>query len=232
MTGGVETYADGMGDEQTRVSGVLAEDGGFGGLVGVGADLEPETILRAYRAGMFPMPLTEAGPIGWWSPDPRGVLEPDALRVSRSLRRSVRNFEVSVNMCLPEVIDLCANSGRPHNWIDSRIRDAYLRLGEMGWVHSVETWYKGELAGGLYGVALGGLFAGESMFHVHRDASKVALVALIDMLGDGQPRLVDVQWQTPHLATLGVTQWPRTHYLAALPKILESRLPTAFVCPS
>ncbi len=180
---------------------------------------------------MFPMPIKADGLIGWWSPDPRGVLELDSLHVSRSLRRSARRFEIRINSSLPAVIDACANSGRPHDWIDAQIRDAYVRLGSLGWVHSVETWLNGELVGGLYGVAVGGLFAGESMFHRVTDASKVALVALVDLLGDGHRRLIDVQWMTPHLATLGVVEWPRTHYLDVLPEILASPLPEAFQYP-
>lgn len=198
------------------------------GLVGVGADLEPATVMAAYRSGMFPMPLKADGPIGWWSPDPRGVLELDALRVSRSLRRSLRKFEVRVDSSLPEVIDGCADSERRHGWIDSQIRDAYLKLGSAGWVHSVETWVDGELVGGLYGVAVGGLFAGESMFHRVSDASKAALVALVELLDDGQRRLIDVQWETPHLVSLGVSGWPRSCYLDALPELLASPLPEAF----
>ncbi len=201
------------------------------GLVGVGADLEPSTVIAAYRSGMFPMPLIADGPIGWWSPDPRGVLELDALHVSRSLRRSARKFEIRVDTSLPAVIDACAGSDRPHDWIDSQIRDAYVRLGSQGWVHSVETWLDGELVGGLYGVAVGGLFAGESMFHRVTDASKAALVALVELLRDDHQRLVDVQWETPHLATLGVSQWPRTRYLEALPELLASPLPAAFEYP-
>ncbi|RMH66801.1 MAG: leucyl/phenylalanyl-tRNA--protein transferase, partial [Actinomyces sp.] len=173
-------------------------------LVGVGADLEPGTVLAAYRRGLFPMPVGRGGPIGWWSPDPRGVLEPANLRVSRSLRRSCRRYRVTVDVSCAAVIDACADPTRPHGWIDERIRTAYLRLHELGWVHSVETWDGEELVGGLYGVSLGGLFAGESMFHRRTDASKVALVALIDLLtADGVRRLVDVQWVTPHLASLG-----------------------------
>ena len=180
---------------------------------------------------MFPMPIKADGSIGWWSPDPRGVLELDSLHVSRSLRRSARGFEIRINSSLPAVIDACANSGRPHDWIDAQIRDAYVRLGSLGWVHSVETWLNGELVGGLYGVGVGGLFAGESMFHRVTDASKIALVALVDLLGDGHRRLVDVQWVTPHLATLGVVEWPRTHYLDVLPELLTSPLPEAFQYP-
>ncbi len=201
------------------------------GLVGVGADLEPGTILAAYQSGIFPMPVRAGGLIGWWSPDPRGVLELDSLHVSRSLRRSAKRFEVRVDTSLPAVIDACADSGRPHDWIDSQIRDAYVRLGSLGWVHSVETWLDGELVGGLYGVAVGGLFAGESMFHRVTDASKAAVVALVELLRDGDRRLVDVQWHTPHLATLGVTEWPRVRYLDALPELLASPLPAAFEYP-
>ncbi len=201
------------------------------GLVGVGADLEPGTILAAYRSAMFPMPIQADGLIGWWSPDPRGVLETNSLHVSRSLRRSVRRFEVRVDTALPAVIDACADAGRPHDWIDSQIRDAYVRLGSLGWVHSVETWLDGELVGGLYGVAVGGLFAGESMFHRVTDASKVALVALADLLRGAHRRLIDVQWMTPHLATLGVVEWPRAQYLDALPELLASPLPEAFQYP-
>jgi len=199
-----------------------ADDADPTGLVGVGADLEPGTVLAAYRTGIFPMPLEAGGPIGWWSPDPRGVLELGRLRVSRTLRRSMRRFEFRTDTAFTEVIDACADPGRPHGWIDDQIRAAYVRLHELGWVHSVETWRDGELVGGLYGVALGGLFAGESMFHRVNDASKAALVHLVELLDDGRPRLIDVQWRTEHLASLGVTEWPRRRYLAALPELLAT----------
>lgn len=193
------------------------------GLLGVGADLEPATVLAAYRAGVFPMPLDRDGPMGWWSPDPRGVLELDELRVSRSLRRSCRDFSYSIDTACGAVIDACADPGRPHGWIDGRIRAAYLRLHELGWVHSVETWRDGELVGGLYGVAIGGLFAGESMFHRVTDASKAALVALVALMDDGAgPRLVDVQWPTPHLGTLGVTARTRSRYVSELPSLVAA----------
>jgi leucyl/phenylalanyl-tRNA--protein transferase len=190
--------------------------------VGVGADTEPGTILAAYRHGLFPMPLEAGGPMGWWSPDPRGVLPLDALRVSRSLRRSCRDFEIRIDTAFAEVIDACADPSRPHGWIDPRIRAAYLRLHEIGWVHSVETWQGGALVGGLYGVAIGGLFAGESMFHRVTDASKVALVALVEALRDGADRLIDVQWRTEHLASLGVQEWTRREYLEMLPRVLAA----------
>jgi leucyl/phenylalanyl-tRNA---protein transferase len=191
-------------------------------LVGIGADLEPGTLLAAYRRGMFPMPVDEhGGPMYWFSPVERGVLPLDGLTVSRSLRRSVRDFEIRVDTALPEVIDACADPARPAGWIDGQIRDAYLRLHELGWVHSVEAWRDGVLEGGLYGVAIGGLFAGESMFHRARDASKVALVGLVDLLADehAERRLIDTQWVTPHLATLGVRAMPREDYLARLPAL-------------
>ena len=125
-----------------------------------------------------------AGAPGWWSPLERGVLELDALRVTRSLRKSLKRFEVRVDTALAEVVAGCADPRRPGGWIDDEVRAAYLRLGELGWVHSVEAWREGELVGGLYGVAIGGLFAGESMFHRERDASKAALVGLVELLRD------------------------------------------------
>lgn len=198
------------------------------GLVGIGADNEPGTILAAYRAGLFPMPVEAETMMGWWSPDPRGVLPLDRLRVSRSLRRSVRNFEFRVNHDFPAVLDACADPNRPHGWIDGQIRSAYLTLHELGWVHSVEAWQDDRLVGGLYGVALGGLFAGESMFHRVRDASKAALVALVHALDDGVDRLIDVQWRTDHLASLGVEEWSRSRYLAALPGLLAQPSATVF----
>ncbi len=193
-------------------------------LVAVGADLEPGTLLAAYRSGLFPMGIGEGGgrPLGWWSPAVRGVLSPGALRVSRSLRRSVRRFEVRVDSALPEVIRRCDAPGRPGRWITGDIERAYARLHHLGWVHSVETWQDGRLVGGLYGVAVGGVFAGESMFHEVSDASKVALVALVErFFADGDPRrLVDAQWPTDHLVGLGFQEWPRKAYLERLAEAL------------
>ncbi len=191
-------------------------------LVATGADLEPGTVLLAYRHGLFPMPMGgRRAPMAWFSPVRRGVLRPGGLRVSRSLAKSVRHFEIRVDTACAQVIDACADPSRPSGWIDGQIRTAYLRLHELGWVHSVETWRDGRLVGGLYGLAIGGLFAGESMFHHERDASKAALVGLVEILDDGVDRLVDTQWQTPHLASLGVTEVPRAEYLALLPRLLE-----------
>lgn len=190
------------------------------GLVGVGADLEPGTLLAAYRAGLFPMPLRRRGPMGWWSPDPRGVLGLDDLRVTRSLRQSAKRYEIRVDTSFGAVVTGCADPRRPNGWIDNRMTQAYGRLFELGFVHTVEAWdERGHLAGGLYGVAIGAFFAGESMFHRSRDASKVALVALVEILRAGpDPRatLLDVQWRTEHLATLGVREISRRDYLRRL----------------
>lgn len=198
-------------------------------LVALGADLEPGTLLAAYRSGLFPMPGDEPEML-WWSPTERGVLPLDALRVSRSLRASARRMEVRVDTAFEEVVAGCADPGRDSGWIDERVAAAYTALHRLGWAHSVEAWRGGRLVGGLYGVAVGGLFAGESMFHRERDASKVALLGLVELLSDEHAprRLLDVQWRTPHLASLGVVTVPRATYLALLERALEVPLPAAF----
>lgn len=209
------------------------DDADADGLVGVGADLEPGTVLAAYRRAMFPMPLGAHGPIGWWSPDPRAVIPLDGLRVSRSLRRNLRRYEVRVDTAFGDVIDACADPARPHGWISPEIRDAYRTLHDLGWAHSVEAWScdDGALAGGLYGLAIGGLFAGESMFHRRTDASKAALVTLVGLLCDDgvAGRLLDVQWHTPHLASLGAVEVARADYVARVAAAVELPLPPAFV---
>ena len=191
--------------------------------VGVGADLEPGTVVDAYRHGLFPMPVEEGGEIGWWSPDPRCVLPLDGLRVTKSLRRSARRFTVTVDTAFDAVVEACANPSRERGWIDQQIQAAYGRLHRMGWTHSVEVWDElGELVGGLYGIEVGGLFAGESMFHRRSDASKVALMTLVDRLSAGVApadlgrRLLDVQWTSSHLASLGAVEMPRQQYLRRL----------------
>jgi leucyl/phenylalanyl-tRNA--protein transferase len=202
-------------------------------VLGVGADLEPGTILAAYRSGVFPMPVRRRGPIAWWSPDPRGVIPLDGLRVSRSLGRACKRFEIRVDTAYDEVVRACADKRRPGGWINADIITAYRRLHDLGWVHSVEAWSGGRLAGGLYGVSVGGLFAGESMFHRERDASKAALVGLVAMLraqGDG-PRLLDVQWVTPHLASLGAVAVSRSSYLRQLRAALDLASPDLPVPP-
>jgi leucyl/phenylalanyl-tRNA--protein transferase len=183
-------------------------------VVGVGADLLPGTLLHAYRCGVFPMPVGRR--LAWFSPDPRGILPLDGLRIGRSLRKSCARFEVRVDSAFDQVVEACADPSRPGAWIDRRVRDAYGELHRLGWAHSVETWLDGQLAGGLYGVAIGGLFAGESMFHRATDASKVALVGLVAELRRRQARLLDVQWATPHLCSLGVIEVPRDRYLELL----------------
>jgi len=194
-------------------------------LLGIGADLAPGTLLAAYRGGLFPMPVESGGPIGWWSPDPRGVLRLDDLRVTKSLRSSCRRFTITIDTAFDEVVLACGDPRRPGGWIDDGIRSAYSELHRLGWAHSVETrTADGDLVGGLYGVEIGGLFAGESMFSTVRDASKVALVALVERLraasaadgSDPARRLLDVQWSTEHLASLGVSEVPRRRYLRRL----------------
>lgn len=206
----------------TRWSFPSATTADENGLVGAGADLEPGTLLAAYRCGLFPMPLGET--IGWWSPDPRGILPLSYLRVSRSLRRSCRDFEIRVDSAFEQVLDACADPDRAHGWISNEIRSAYLKLHELGWAHSVETWRDGRLAGGLYGVGIGAFFAGESMFHRETDASKVALVALVDAMKVTGGALVDIQWNTPHLESLGAIEVDRSGYLELLGAAVERPL--------
>ncbi|MCB0896041.1 MAG: leucyl/phenylalanyl-tRNA--protein transferase [Nocardioides sp.] len=188
-------------------------------LVAIGADLEPGTLLAAYRHGLFPMPSGSPGdPMYWFCPVRRGVIPVEDVRPSRSLRRARRDFEIRVDTSFDEVVAGCADPSRASGWIDDEIATAYRRLHRLGWAHSVEAWRDGRLAGGLYGVAIGGLFAGESMFHRERDASKVALLGLVERLSDehAERRLLDVQWLTPHLATLGAVEIPRAAYLRRL----------------
>jgi leucyl/phenylalanyl-tRNA--protein transferase len=192
-----------------------------GEVVGVGADLEPGTLLAAYRGGLFPMPLRRGGDVAWWSPDPRGVIPLDRLRVSHSLRRSCRRFEIRVDTEFEAVMRACADPRRPAGWIDEPFVAAYTRLHELGWAHSVEAWTHDDagrdvLAGGLYGVAIRGLFAGESMFHRRTDASKVALVALVRSLFAAGTVLFDVQFVTAHLESMGAFTVPRAEYLQRL----------------
>lgn len=201
-------------------------------LVGVGADLEPGTLLMAYRTGLFPMGVGDDGspPIGWWSPDPRGVLLPGQVKVSGSLRKSLRQFEIRVDTAFLEVVRACADPSRHGRWITDDVIAAYSRLHDLGWAHSVEAWRDGELQGGLYGLCVGGLFAGESMFHRATDASKCALVGLSErVFADGDPRrIIDVQWATPHLTSLGVVEIARDDYIARLGRALAIPAPEAF----
>jgi leucyl/phenylalanyl-tRNA--protein transferase len=152
----------------------------------------------------------------------------DELRVSRSLRKACSRFDIRVNSAFPTVVDACADPRRPHGWITKEIRQAYGALHRLGWAHSVEAWLDEQLVGGLYGVAIGGLFAGESMFHRATDASKVALVALVELLDRHPETLIDVQWATPHLRSLGVIEMPRADYLRRLARAVERPLPAVF----
>ncbi len=187
----------------------------------VGADLEPGTLLAAYRLGLFPMPV--GARLGWFSPARRAVVPLERFTPSRSLRRAARRFEPRVDTSFADVVAGCARPGDPASWIDESIATAYARLHELGWAHSVEAWDGNGLAGGLYGVAIGGLFAAESMFHARTDASKAAFVELVELLRTvGQPdrRLLDVQWLTPHLASLGAVAISRAEYRRRLDQAL------------
>lgn len=193
-------------------------------MIAMGADLEPSTLVGAYRSGYFPMPMGRRR-IGWFSPDPRGVLHPGQLKVSRSLRRSLQRFHFTSDRAFDEVLVACGDPSRPHGWIDHDIRRAYTALHHLGYAHSVEAWDEDGLAGGLYGVQIGGLFAGESMFHRRTDASKAALVYLVELQGDRSASLIDVQWETPHLASLGVGTVARRDYGDQLAKAVALPAP-------
>lgn len=202
-------------------------------LIGMSEEFGPELAIAAYRSGVFPMPqhgFRGMQLMGWYSPLERGILPLDGLKVSRSLRKTVKRYQITVDAAFERVLAGCADRSRPGGWIDRRIAEVYTTLHEAGIVHSVEAWTDdGRLAGGLYGVNLGGLFAGESMFHhpvIGRDASKAALIGLVDILREGdRPRLLDVQWQTPHLASLGVIEIERSDYLRRLPDALSLPAP-------
>lgn len=169
--------------------------------------------------------------LAWFSPDPRAVLPVRNMHVSRSLRRSLRRFEVTVDACFEEVVRACGDPRRPHGWITEDIVVAYTHLHRLGWAHSVETWRDGQLAGGVYGVSIGSFFAAESMFHRVTDASKAALVHLCRLLAEVPEPLLDVQWQTPHLASLGVVEVSRREYLAALRAAVRGPVPPGFADP-
>jgi leucyl/phenylalanyl-tRNA--protein transferase len=172
------------------------------------------------------------GLIAWWSPDPRGVIPLDGLRVSRSLRKSCDRYTIRIDTAFEEVVSACAHPGRAGGWIDRDIRAAYVRLHRWGWAHSVEAWDEyGRLAGGLYGLAVGGFFAGESMFHRQTDASKVALVGLVEQMTAAGGRLLDVQWATPHLKSLGAVELPRVRYLEELKPAVLLPQPSVFGGP-
>lgn len=199
------------------------------GLVGVGGELTSEWILDAYRHGIFPWPFTD-GELAWWSPDPRAIIELDRMHVPRRLARTCRSgrFEITCDRDFEGVIEGCATAGdRKHEtWITPAMHRAYLRLHREGHAHSVEAWRQGELAGGTYGLAVGGLFAAESMFYRVSDASKVALLYLVDHLRARGYALLDIQQLTPHTSRFGAVEVPRREYLRRLGAALD--LPVTF----
>ncbi len=188
-------------------------------LVALGADLEPGTLLAAYRGGLFPMPndpSKKRSKLAWYSPDPRGILPLDGLKVSKSLRRSMRRYTVTTDRAFEAVMTACGDPDRDGRWITTEFIRAYTRMFELGWAHSVEVWQGDQLVGGLYGLRIDDLFAGEAMFHTATDASKVALVELVEWLRNTGAQLLDVQWATPHLVGLGVVEVSRSEYLRRL----------------
>lgn len=183
--------------------------------------IDPLSLLRAYAAGIFPMGL-EDGSLGWFSPDPRGILPLYGFHIPKGLRRALKKnpFEIRCDTAFADVMLGCAD--RESTWIDPVIFNSYTRLHELGFAHSVEAWREGELVGGLYGVALRGLFCGESMFSRETDASKICLVHLVERLRRGGFVLLDTQWTTPHLRTFGAIEVPRDSYLEMLEEALET----------
>jgi len=192
------------------------------GLVAIGGDLSVERLLLAYRSGIFPWTVA---PISWWSPDPRAILEHHQLHVPESLKKILRKkvFEITLDRAFPEVIQYCAARapGRPDTWITREFIEAYTRLHEQGYAHSLECWQDGELAGGIYGVGIGGFFAGEYMFHRVSNASKVALCHLVQHLRKREFALLDIQMLTPVTKQMGGTSIPRSDYLERLGKAVE-----------
>ena len=199
-------------------------------LVTLGADLKPETLIDSYKHGIFPMhiQIENKREIGWWSPQQRGILPLNKINISSSLKKSMKKYFVTFDQDFDAVIEGCGDDKRPKGWINKDIKTAYKKLFELGYVHSVEVWNKkDELVGGLYGVEVNGLFAGESMFHKQTDASKTAMVYLVNQLKEaGGERIFDVQWQTPHLKSMGVIKISRAKYISLLPEVLNT--PPAF----
>jgi leucyl/phenylalanyl-tRNA--protein transferase len=195
------------------------------GLLAGGGDLSPQRLLAAYRRGIFPWYST-GEPILWWSPDPRMVLFPDAIRITRSLAKTLRhaNYTVKLDTAFAQVIAACAatpRSGQNGTWITAEMQQAYIRLHALGYAHSVETWRDGRLVGGLYGVAIGRAFCGESMFSQATDASKIALAHLCRYLVGREFGIIDCQMETAHLTSLGARPIPRDDYLARVAALVE-----------
>jgi len=199
------------------------------GLLAAGGDLSPQRLLAAYRQGIFPW-YSPGDPILWWSPDPRMVLIPDRMRITRSLAKTLRNadYQVRLDTRFAEVVVACAEAprtGQQGTWITREMQDAYCRLHQAGHAHSVETWIDGELAGGLYGIAVGRAFFGESMFARRRDASKIALAHLCAHLKRRDFGIIDCQMETAHLTSLGAMPIPRARFAAALARLVDEGPP-------
>ena len=197
-------------------------------LTDFGSTWSPDVLIEAYRRGLFPMPFDIDGEvigIGWWSPAKRAIFYPDQIRISRSLRKDLPKFSVTFNQEFEAVIRACADPSRPLGWITEDVVSAYMRLHELGLAHSVEVWRTGELVGGLYGVVVGGVFAGESMFHKVTNASKVALVHLAKWLNDGKGRVIDSQWLTDHLESLGAEGISRREYCDLVASLCQLESP-------
>jgi leucyl/phenylalanyl-tRNA--protein transferase len=180
-----------------------------------GSSWSPEVLVTAYQSALFPMPFDIDGQeiaIGWWSPTTRALFYPDQIRSTRSTLQSAKHFKITTNQSFATVVAECGNPQRPEGWINQDVIGAYTRLHELGIAHSVEVWQGRELVGGLYGVAIGGIFAGESMFHKVTNASKVALLGLGDLLNDGSGRVIDSQWMTAHLQSMGAVAMDRSKY--------------------
>jgi leucyl/phenylalanyl-tRNA--protein transferase len=200
---------------------------GDDGLLAAGGSLDVPVLLEAYSKGIFPW-YAEGSPILWWSPDPRMVLFPDKFRVSKSLGHTLQkgDLEICMDSCFPDVIRHCSNVHRPGQdgtWITEDMISAYMLLHEAGYAHSVEVFAEGKLVGGLYGVSLGGAFFGESMFHLRRDVSKVALFHLVDFARRNDFSLIDAQQSTPHLQRLGAEEIPRSQFLDILKLALTKK---------
>jgi len=187
-----------------------------------GRGIAPKVLIAAYCQGYFPMADPQTGEIAWYSPDPRTIIELDGLKVSRSLRQTMKKglFDVRVDTAFEDVLRGCA--AREETWISDEIVESYLALSRLGLAHSVECWTSAGLAGGLYGVSIGGAFFGESMFSRERDASKVALVVLVERLRSRGYQLLDTQFSTPHLARLGAVEIPRAEYLRRLDRAIRT----------
>jgi leucyl/phenylalanyl-tRNA--protein transferase len=197
------------------------------GLIAFGGDLSPKRLLSAYSQGIFPW-YNPGEPILWWSPDPRFILFPQKLHISKSLSKSIRkeNYQITMDKDFSSVIQECAALRIENNtgtWITNNMMQAYIKLYEMGFAHSVEIWMDDALAGGLYGISLGRMFSGESMFHRKTNASKIALAALVDFARSYQFDFIDCQVQTGHLKSLGAENIPRTHFLELLNKSLKKQ---------